>query len=102
MGEVSWNTLRQIVYERADGCCEYCQTCETNSGQTMQVDHIDPMGDDVLDNLCLSCWNCNSSKQRQRWSLTRRQGHACRCSIRACRSGQNILSGLRAGRTCAA
>jgi hypothetical protein len=64
MGEVSWHVLRQIVYERADGCCEYCQTCETNSGQTMQVDYIDPIGDDVLDNLCLSCWNCNSSKHR--------------------------------------
>ena len=43
MGEVSWNALKQIVYERANGCCEYCQTCEANSGQTMQVDHIDPM-----------------------------------------------------------
>jgi 5-methylcytosine-specific restriction endonuclease McrA len=64
MGEVSWHVLRQIVYERADGCCEYCQTCETNSGQTMQIDHINPLGDDVLANLCLSCWNCNSSKHK--------------------------------------
>jgi hypothetical protein len=32
MGELSWNALKQIVYERANGCCEYCQTCETNSG----------------------------------------------------------------------
>jgi hypothetical protein len=47
MGELSWNALKQIVYERASGCCEYCQTCEANSGQTMQVDHIDPQGDDV-------------------------------------------------------
>jgi 5-methylcytosine-specific restriction endonuclease McrA len=44
MGELSWNALKQIVYERANGCCEYCQTCEANSGQTMQVDHIDPRG----------------------------------------------------------
>jgi 5-methylcytosine-specific restriction endonuclease McrA len=44
MGEWSWNALKQFVYERANGCCEYCQTCETNSGQTMQVDHIDPQG----------------------------------------------------------
>lgn len=28
----------------------------------MHVDHIDPDGDDVLDNLCLACWNCNTSK----------------------------------------
>ena len=64
MGELSWNALKQIVYERAHGCCEYCQTCEANSGQTMQVDHIDPNGDDVMENLCLSCWNCNSSKHK--------------------------------------
>jgi 5-methylcytosine-specific restriction endonuclease McrA len=64
MGELSWNVLKQFVYERAGGCCEYCQTCEVNSGQTMQVDHIDPEGGDGLENLCLSCWNCNSSKHK--------------------------------------
>lgn len=64
MGELSWNALKQRVYERAGGCCEYCQTSEENSGQTMQVDHIDPKGRDDLDNLCLSCWNCNSSKHK--------------------------------------
>jgi len=64
MGELSWNALKQIAYERANGCCEYCQICETNSEQTMQVDHIDPRGDHVLENLCLSCWNCNSSKHK--------------------------------------
>jgi len=58
----SWNTIRQQVYERADGCCEYCQTCEINTGQTMHVDHIDPDSGDILENLCLACWNCNTSK----------------------------------------
>jgi hypothetical protein len=61
--DLSWNALRQKVYDRANGCCEYCQTCEANIGQTMQVDHIDPKGGDRLDNLCLACWNCNTSKQ---------------------------------------
>jgi hypothetical protein len=28
----------------------------------MHVDHIVPDGGDALDNLCLACWNCNSSK----------------------------------------
>jgi hypothetical protein len=64
MTQLSWNALRRAVYERAGGCCEYCQTCEANTGQTMQVDHIDPKGDDVLENLCLSCWNCNTSKHK--------------------------------------
>jgi hypothetical protein len=62
--ELSWATLRQLVYDRADGCCEYCRTCEANIGQTMQVDHILPNNDDSLDNLCLSCWNCNTSKHQ--------------------------------------
>ncbi len=30
----------------------------------MQVDHIDPSGDDVLNNLCLACWNCNNHKHK--------------------------------------
>lgn len=30
----------------------------------MQVDHIDPSGGDTLDNLCLSCWNCNNHKRQ--------------------------------------
>ena len=64
MGELSWNALKQFVHERASGCCKYCQTCEGNIGQTMQVDHIDPQGGDILENLCLSCWNCNSSRHK--------------------------------------
>jgi hypothetical protein len=32
MSELSWNALKQFVYERARGCCEYCQTSEENSG----------------------------------------------------------------------
>jgi hypothetical protein len=64
MSKPLWNALRQQVYERANGCCEYCQTCEANTGQTMQVDHIDPNGSDLLENLCLSCWNCNNHKHK--------------------------------------
>jgi hypothetical protein len=64
MNEPSWRVLREQVYERANGCCEYCQTCEINTGQTMQVDHIDPQGGDELGNLSLACWNCNTSKHR--------------------------------------
>lgn len=62
MNDLSWAATKQLVHERAHGCCEYCQTAEENIGQTMQVDHIDPHGGDGLDNLCLACWNCNSHK----------------------------------------
>jgi hypothetical protein len=63
MNELSWREIRELVYLRANRCCEYCQTCEDNTGQTMQIDHIDPDGGDVLENLCLSCWNCNNYKR---------------------------------------
>jgi hypothetical protein len=64
MNDLSWNNIKLQVYKRARGCCEYCQTAEANIGQTMQVDHIDPNGDDNLENLCLACWNCNTSKHK--------------------------------------
>jgi hypothetical protein len=64
MSELSWGTLRQKVYERANGCCEYCQTCDANTGQTMHVDHIAPKGSNSLENLCLACSNCNASKHK--------------------------------------
>lgn len=64
MSELSWATLKRLVYERADGSCEYCHTSEKNTGQTMHIEHIDPNGGNELDNLCLSCANCNLSKAK--------------------------------------
>lgn len=52
----------RLVHERAQHCCEYCQTCERVTGQPMHVEHIDPGGGDHPDNLCLSCAACNLSK----------------------------------------
>lgn len=62
MVELSWEATKRFVYERANGCCEYCRTCEAIIGQAMHVEHIDPKGGNTLDNLCLSCPNCNLSK----------------------------------------
>lgn len=64
MNELSWAEISRQVHERADGCCEYCQSCEHNIGQPMHVDHIIPNSDDSFDNLCLSCASCNLSKSR--------------------------------------
>ncbi len=64
MTDRSWNVTKKLVYERANGCCEYCQTCEANTGQAMHIEHIDPTGGDSPDNLCLSCANCNLSKAK--------------------------------------
>jgi hypothetical protein len=62
MSKLSWNKLKLSVYERANGYCEYCQTSDANTGQIMHTEHIDPLGGDIEDNLCLACPNCNSSK----------------------------------------
>jgi|SRR5579871_6394583 len=62
--ELSWAAVRRLVYDRASGCCEYCQTCEANTGQAMHVEHIDPVGGDIPENLCLSCPSCNLSKAK--------------------------------------
>lgn len=58
----SKQTIRKIIHQRANGCCEYCQTCAVNIGQTMHIEHIKPGEGDHLENLCLACPNCNLSK----------------------------------------
>lgn len=64
MNKLSWTATVRIVHERADYCCEYCQTCQSIIGQAMHVEHINPDGSDELDNLCLSCATCNMSKAK--------------------------------------
>jgi hypothetical protein len=64
MNDRSWSAIKRLVYERAQGCCEYCQTSEANIGQAMHIEHIDPLGGNSPDNLCLSCANCNLSKAK--------------------------------------
>ncbi len=54
----------RLVHERARHYCEYCQTCRDTIGQAMHVEHIDPNGGDVPENLCLACPTCNLSKAR--------------------------------------
>ena len=57
--------IRQRVYDRAKGQCEYCQT-QQKLVVTMQIDHIIPLaagGESALDNLCLSCVSCNNNKR---------------------------------------
>jgi hypothetical protein len=60
--------LARQVRARANGCCEYCQTSEWLSGQSSQIDHIQPRargGQSTLDNLCLACAACNGFKLDQ-------------------------------------
>jgi len=64
VAELSWAETRRQVYARAEGCCEYCRTCEHNTGQSLHVEHIIPDANNSLDNLCLACASCNLSKAR--------------------------------------
>ena len=58
--------LRQQVRERAGGRCEYCRIHQDQDPFfTFPIDHVVARqhgGLETLDNLCLSCFRCNSHK----------------------------------------
>jgi 5-methylcytosine-specific restriction endonuclease McrA len=57
--------LRDFVYERAEGICEYCLISEEDSFAKHQIDHIIAEkhgGLTVEENLALSCTLCNKHK----------------------------------------
>ena len=57
--------VRQIVIQRALGCCEYCLKHQDFSIYTHEVDHIIAVkhgGETTADNLALSCLSCNRHK----------------------------------------
>ena len=57
--------LRQQVYARARGICEYCQLPDTVVLSAHQIDHIIAEkhgGATTLENLALSCTLCNRNK----------------------------------------
>ncbi|APW61580.1 HNH endonuclease [Paludisphaera borealis] len=57
--------LTRLVWQRAKGCCEYCQTPQAADEIAFQIDHVMARkhgGPTTVDNLCLSCFHCNSSK----------------------------------------
>jgi len=56
---------RRIVFERAQGCCEYCRSQERFAVQSFSIEHIIPRdqeGQNSVDNLALSCQGCNNHK----------------------------------------
>ena len=57
--------LRREVFQRAGGCCEYCRTGENDSAINFVIDHVIAEkhgGSTAINNLCLSCYWCNSYK----------------------------------------
>ena len=57
--------LRERVWQRAGGRCEYCQLPHDCTRLPHEVDHIRPQkhhGPTAFDNLCLACALCNWHK----------------------------------------
>jgi len=58
-------SLRRDVTKRAGGCCEYCRLSREDHVLPFEIDHIvseKHLGPTQMDNLCLSCWDCNNAK----------------------------------------
>lgn len=57
--------LREIVWERANACCEYCQMPQELYEATHEVDHViaeKHLGPTSPENLALACFPCNNHK----------------------------------------
>lgn len=57
--------LRNLVYQRARGRCQYCLIHDEDAYKPHEVDHIVAEkhgGQTVVENLCLSCFDCNRHK----------------------------------------
>lgn len=57
--------LRQLVIDRANGCCEYCLSQVKFSPDPFSIEHIVPRskgGSDLEENLAFSCQGCNGHK----------------------------------------
>ncbi|HIK17639.1 MAG TPA: HNH endonuclease [Leptolyngbyaceae cyanobacterium M33_DOE_097] len=73
--------LRRSVYDRANGCCEYCFTPELAAFASYEVDHIIAEKHGGLtqeDNLALSCSLCNKHKGSDLASIDPQTGEIVR------------------------
>ncbi len=62
---MSPNKLKETVFLRANGLCEYCKSPADISSQPFVIEHIIPKskgGKTELNNLALSCQGCNNYK----------------------------------------
>lgn len=65
MSRIRRETIRKAVAERARHVCEYCLCREDYSPVALSIEHVLPAskgGTDILDNLALSCQECNNYK----------------------------------------
>lgn len=87
--------LRQQVYARARGICEYCQLSDTVVLSAHQIDHIIAEkhgGATTLENLALSCTFVTAIKVATLLLSIHSVVVSCRFIILAKISGQNMLN----------
>lgn len=73
--------LRNLVYERAEGLCEYCLIDDEISFAKHQIDHIIAEkhgGETVEKNLALACALCNKYKDSDLTSIDSETGEIAR------------------------
>ncbi len=64
--------LKQLVFERARGLCEYCRSQAKYAIDPLVIDHIQPVskgGQTIEGNLALSCQTCNNYKYNKTEAL---------------------------------
>jgi 5-methylcytosine-specific restriction endonuclease McrA len=57
--------LKQLVFDRARGICEYCRSQAKFAIDPLVIDHIQPVsrgGKTLSENLALTCQTCNNYK----------------------------------------
>ncbi len=62
---MSLEKLKDLIFKRANGLCEYCKSPANISSQPFVVEHIQPKsksGETKEYNLALSCQGCNNYK----------------------------------------
>lgn len=62
---MSLKKLKDLIFERAKGLCEYCKSPANISSQPFAIEHIFPQskgGETIESNLALSCQGCNNFK----------------------------------------
>jgi hypothetical protein len=58
-------SLKQLVFDRARGMCEYCRSQAKFAIDPLVIDHIQPVSRDgktIAENLALACQTCNNYK----------------------------------------
>ena len=83
--------MRRDVFDRANGCCEYCLIHQSLSVATHQIDHVIAEkhgGETETENLAVSCITCNLRKASDIASLDPETGDLCLSSTHANKPGQ--------------